>query len=104
MPVVLMEFSIYPVDKGASLSPYVARAVNVVDRSGLPYRMGPMGTVVEGEYDACLRVAQQCFEELSKDCDRVILQIKVDYRRGRQGALDSKIASVERQLGRSLRT
>jgi uncharacterized protein (TIGR00106 family) len=104
MPIVLMEFSIFPVDRGGSLSPYVAKALDVVDRSGLPYRLGPMGTTIEGEYDACMAVARDCFEAMAKDCDRVLLQLRVDYRRDRRGAIDSKTASVERELGRKLRT
>ena len=34
---VIVEFSIFPLDKGESLSPYVARALNKIQESGLPY-------------------------------------------------------------------
>jgi uncharacterized protein (TIGR00106 family) len=104
MAKILMDFSIFPVDHGASLSAYVARAVDLVDQSGLPYRMGPMGTTVEGEYDECMALVQRCFEAMSQDSDRVILQVKVDYRRGRDGALQSKTKAVEGHLGRKLCT
>src|SRR6266566_4594705 len=42
--MLLAEFSIWPMDKGESVSEYVARAIDIVDRSGLPYKLGPLGT------------------------------------------------------------
>lgn len=100
--MVLLEFSIYPVDKGASLSPYVARAVEIASQSGLPYQVHAMGTVVEGEIEPLLQLVQRCFDALKADCDRIECVMKFDYRRGRSGALASKVASIERQLGRPL--
>ena len=52
--MTLMEFSIFPLDKGASLSPYVARALSVVEKSWLEYRLNPIGKVVEGECEDLL--------------------------------------------------
>ena len=49
--MVLLEFSMSPFDKGESLGPYVARSLDIVDRSGLPYQLTPMGTIIEGEWD-----------------------------------------------------
>jgi hypothetical protein len=36
---VIVEFSIFPMDKGESLSPYVARAFNLIQESGLSYEL-----------------------------------------------------------------
>ena len=44
---LLINFSIFPVDRDESLSPYVARAVKIIKDSGLPYKLGPMGTSIE---------------------------------------------------------
>ncbi len=78
----IIEFSIFPVDKGDGLSPYVARAVRIVKESGLPHSFGPMGTSVEGEFDEVMAVVKACYEELSTDCGRIILNLKMDYRAG----------------------
>src|SRR5205085_9219921 len=48
--MLLAEFSIWPMDKGESVSEYVARAIDIVDRSGLPYKLGPLVTCLEGEW------------------------------------------------------
>ncbi len=102
--MVLLEFSMSPMDKGASLSPYVARSLDIIDRSGVPYRLTPMGTVLEGDWDQVMAVVQDCYERMREDCDRISVSLKVDYRKGRQGRLASKIASVEDKVGRKLQT
>ena len=47
--MALLEFSITPIGAGQSVSQYVSRAVDLIDRSGLDYRLHAMGTVVEGD-------------------------------------------------------
>ena len=93
-----------PFDKGASLSKYVARSLDIIDRSGIPYRLNPMGTVIEGTWDEVLAVVTGCFERMRADCDRISVSIKIDYRKGRTGRLTAKIASVEKRLGRRVVT
>lgn len=100
---VLLEFSMSPLDKGASVGEYVARSVEIVDASGLPYRLNPMGTVVEGEWDEVFAVVRRCYERMAEDCERISVSIKVDARKGPGGRIESKVESVERRLGREVR-
>lgn len=102
--MLLAEFSMWPMDKGESVGEYVARLLDIIDRSGLPYRLGPLGTCVEGEYDQVMAVIRQCHEALAADCTRIACTIKMDFRAGHDNMLSSKIESVERTLGRKLRT
>ena len=46
---MLAFFSISPMDKGESLGEFVAASLDLIDKSGLAYKVGPMGTTVEGE-------------------------------------------------------
>lgn len=101
--MVLLDFSMFPIGKGESLSRYVARSLEIIDSSGLPYRCHAMGTTLEGELDAALGVVNRCFEAMAVDCDRIDCSIKIDYRKGPAGRLDSKVASIEQKLGRSVR-
>ena len=102
--MVLLEFSISPMGTGASVSPYVARSLDIIDQSGLDYQLHAMGTIIEGELDEVLAVLQQCVDAIAEDCDRVTCTAKLDYRRGHSGRLQSKVASVEDKLGRKLKT
>jgi uncharacterized protein (TIGR00106 family) len=102
--MVLLEFSMSPFDKGESLSEYVARSLDIIDRSGLPYRLTPMGTIIEGEWDEVMQVVTACFEAMRQDCQRISTSIKIDYRAGKSGRLNSKIEAIESRLGRKLST
>jgi uncharacterized protein (TIGR00106 family) len=102
--MVLLEFSMSPMDKGESVGKYVARSLEVIDKSGIDYRLNPMGTVLEGEWDRVFDVVRSCFERMSQDCGRITATIKVDYRKGHTGRLTGKVASIEKQLGRKLKT
>jgi uncharacterized protein (TIGR00106 family) len=102
--MVLLDFSMSPLGKGESVSPYVARCLEIVAASGLDYRLHAMGTTLEGEWDRVFDVVRRCFEALRPDCDRITCSIKVDYRKGPGGRLDGKVRKVEQVLGRPLRT
>ncbi len=102
--MVLLEFSMTPLDKGESVSEYVARSLDIIDRSGLPYRLTPMGTILEGEWDAVMAVVSACHERMRQDCARVSTSIRIDYRAGRSGRLAAKVEAIEKRLGRKLST
>jgi len=91
-----------PMDKGESVSRYVARSLKIVDESGLPYKMNPMGTVVEGEWDEVFSLIGKCFERMKEDCNRISVNIKVDYRKGKTLRLEGKIDKVEKLVGKEL--
>ncbi len=95
---VLIHFSIFPTDKGTSVSPYVAKSVRIIRESGLPYKLGPMSTAVEGEWDEVMAVVESCFRELKKDCSRIYMTLQMDYREGAVNRIEGKIKSVEAKL------
>lgn len=98
---VLISISIFPLDKGESVSEYVTRAVKVIKDSGYSYLLTPMETVVEVEsIEAALKIVENCFKVLEKDCNRIIVNIKIDYRKGKFNRIREKIKSVEEKLER----
>ena len=101
--MVLLEVSMSPLGKGESVGKYVARSLEIIDKSGVDYRLNPMGTVLEGEWDAVFDVVKRCYERMKKDCNRISCTIKVDYRKGHVGRLEGKIASVEQKLRRPIK-
>lgn len=101
--MVLLEFSMSPLGKGESVGKYVARSLDIIDKSGVPYRLNPMGTILEGEWEQVFGVVQKCYERMKKDCRRISCTIKVDYRKGAAGRLQSKVASVEKRLKRAIK-
>lgn len=100
---MLVEFSILPVGKGTSLSKSVAKAVNLVDKSGLDYKVGELGTVVEGEWKEIFRLIERCHRLLLKETGRVVTTIKADECSGR-GLLRTRVHKLEKILKRKLST
>jgi len=102
--MVLLEFTMSPTGKGESLSPYVSRVLKTIDDSGVSYRLTPMSTILEGEWDEVMDVVRDCFMELKRDCTRIGVHLKVDYREGSESRMDSKIESLEKKIGKKLKT
>jgi uncharacterized protein (TIGR00106 family) len=96
---VIVDFSIFPVDKESSVSSYVAKAVKIIRKSGLDHQTGPMGTCIEGEWEDVMRVVSRCFEKMKEESSRIYMTLKVDYRRGDSGRLTGKVKSIEEKLG-----
>ncbi len=98
---VLLEFSMFPTDKGESVSPYVSRIIKMIKETGLNYRLTPMGTVVEADsMPEILRVIEQAYDLLEPDCNRIYSSMKLDIRKGKGNRLEGKIKSVEDRIGK----
>lgn len=85
------------------MSRHVARCLEIVEESGLDYQLTAMGTIIEGEWDQVMEVVRRCHHEVLAGVSRVLTTIRIDDRKGVEGALSTKVASVERVLGRELR-
>ncbi len=92
-----------PLDKGVSLSDYVSKMVDMVDKSGLEYKLTPMGTVVEGDVDEVMDLIKRCHKEMRQHSDRVETKIIIDDRKGAKNRLTGKIKSVEEKLGKKVK-
>ena len=102
--MLLIELSMNPLGAGESVSDEVARALQIIDASGLPYKLGPMGTSIEGEFDAVMAVVKRCLDDMAARNNRITFSIKADYRRGAAGRLDKKVATVVQKAKRKLKT
>jgi uncharacterized protein (TIGR00106 family) len=100
---MLIEFSIVPVGSGSSIGDRLAEVLKIVDQSGLPYKLNPMGTVVEGEWDDLMRLVKKCHKAVMKNEERAVTTISIDDRKGKPNRLEGKVKSIERRLGKTLK-
>ncbi len=101
---MLAEFSIIPIGKGESMGEDIARVIKIVEESGLPYRLNPMGTVVEGDWDEVMGLFKRCHEEVLKNAPRVYSLLSIDDRPSRpKDRITEKIRSVEKRLGKEVK-
>ena len=100
---MLAEFSIVPVGTGSSIGDQLAEILKIVDESGLPYKINPMGTVIEGEWDDVMKLLKKCHKTVMKNGERTITTIAIDDRKGKPNRIEEKVKSVERRLGKTLK-
>jgi uncharacterized protein (TIGR00106 family) len=102
---VLLELTMFPTDKGESVSAYVTRIIEMIDRRGIDYRLTPMGTIMEfDEIGEALKMVADSYDLLAPDCGRIYGAVKLDIRKGKGGRLTGKVESVKKQLGRKVKT
>ncbi|MGR6127947.1 MTH1187 family thiamine-binding protein [Paenibacillus sp. SER-28] len=60
--------------------PYVDKAIEVIQRSGVKYQVNPLDTTMEGELDELLKVVKEMHEALTEaGSPSVISQIKIAH-------------------------
>ena len=98
---VLLEFSMFPTDKGESVSEYVSQVIKVIRDSGLSYQLTPMGTIIEtDDLLQALGVVQVAYNTLeAAGCNRVYSSLKLDIRQGKDGRLQGKLKSIQEKIG-----
>lgn len=97
---VIVQFTIFPTDKGASVSEYVSKAIAVVRDSGYCYQLTPMCTIVETEtLEQAFALVSQANQAIEPHAERVYLTMSVDIRKGESNRMAQKIASVEQKIG-----
>jgi uncharacterized protein (TIGR00106 family) len=96
---VLLEFAMFPTDKGESVSNYVANIISYIDKSGVNYQLTAMGTIIETEtFDDAMLIVKGAYEILEKDSNRIYASLKFDIRKAKDNRMQSKIQAVEEKL------
>jgi len=83
LPVINVSFQVLPQVPDGNSYAVVDRAIEVVQKSGVRYEVGPMETTMEGELDELLEIvkrAQQACVEAG--ASRVMTMVKIDYAPG----------------------
>jgi uncharacterized protein (TIGR00106 family) len=100
---MLASFAIIPVGVGEEMKVEVAKVIDLIDRSGLSYRVGAMQTTVEGEMDQVMGLILKCHQLMKSLAPRVLTTITIDDRTGAHDRLEGKVQDVESVLGRKVR-
>lgn len=97
---VLLDLSIFPVDQGSSLSPFIAPVVEMIAASGHDYQLTAMGTLIETDSLAqALALIESAHAILAEHgCERVYATAKLDIRAHANQRLSGKVASVNQRL------
>lgn len=98
---VLLEFAMFPTDKGESVSAYVSQVIKMIRESGANYQLTPMGTIIETDtMDDALAIVKQAYQVLDEaGCNRIYSSLKFDIRKGKENRLQGKLDSVREKIG-----
>lgn len=100
---MVLELTIIPIGHEHSMSGDLARAVKIIERSGLDYRVTAFGTLVEGTWDQLTSLAKECHFEVRKGSERVLTMMRLDDYGERTGEIEGAVNRVEARLGRAVR-
>jgi uncharacterized protein (TIGR00106 family) len=98
---VLLNFAMFPTDKGGSVSEYVSKVIEFIRDSGVSYRLNPMGTTIETEsMEEALNLVNGAHKILEPLAERIYTTINIDSRKASAGRMGTKIDSVESKIGK----
>jgi len=97
---VLVNFAIFPTDKGSSVSKYVSNVIKMIKGSGVDYKLTSMATIIEADTMAqALDIIQKAYGILEPDCERVYCVATFDIKKGSKGRMSEKIKSIVNKIG-----
>ncbi|MFN2387913.1 MAG: MTH1187 family thiamine-binding protein [Thermoanaerobaculia bacterium] len=99
---MLAELSIVPLGVGEHLSGPLAEVLDIVDRSGVRYKLTPSGTCLEGDWEEVMAVVKECHGQVRRHSRHVMTTIRIEDEEGEDNKLVRNITSIEEKLGRQL--
>jgi uncharacterized protein (TIGR00106 family) len=81
MPVINLSLQIIPkIPNVEDIYPVVDKVIDLIDKSGVKYEVGPMETTMEGELSELLKIVEKAQEVCVKEgAVRVLSMVKIDY-------------------------
>ncbi len=100
---IMVLFSIHPIGAGEHVGDDVAKAVEIIQRSGLEHHLGPSGTTLVGDWEEVMDVVRRCHAALADGNARVSSILKIDHKVAgfEPGAIEGKVERVRSRLDRS---
>jgi len=100
---MLAELSINPLGRGTHLSHDLGEILKVIDDSGLPYRLTPLGTCIEGEWDQVMPLVRRCHDMARSRSTHVMTTVRIEDEEGGRNKLVDNVESVERAAKRQFK-
>ncbi len=97
---VIMNFAIFPIDKGDHIGEYVSKVVEHIRSTGLDYQFSPMGTVIEADtVRELLNVVDEAYRIMDPISDRIYCVMNMDSNKNKSNLISGKRKSIENRIG-----
>ena len=88
--MLVADLKIIPVGTGSSMEEPLERVVAALDRKGVRYQVGPLGTTLEAEtLDDLLEAVRVAHSALTDEVPRLITQLTIDHRLDKEETAES---------------
>jgi len=95
--MIIAELAIFPTSEGVSVSRYVKKAIEEIERSGLKHETGAMATTIEA------RTLDEIFDVIKKahkamvdmGVKRIHIDLRIDHRLDKEATIESKKRAVQ---------
>ncbi len=101
--MAMIDISVVPVGtQSPSVSRFVAGAVRILQNEpGIKYKLTAMNTVIEGDLDKLLALAQRMhLSAFDAGAQRVVTTLRIDDRRDKPLTIEGKVKAVREKLGK----
>jgi len=95
--MIISQLSIAPFGKDVSVSKYVKKVVEVIEKHDVKSETNAMATVIETkDLETLFKIVQEAHMTMvNSGAQRVITELKIDDRRDKNATMDTKLKSLE---------
>lgn len=80
MPICNVSLQVIPIVPEEKVYPTVDRVIELIQRSGVKYAVGPMETTMEGELELLLEIVKEAQQVCTAaGAERILSVVKIDY-------------------------
>jgi uncharacterized protein (TIGR00106 family) len=98
---MIVQFSVNPMDS-EHISEDINKITAYLDKIGIDYDVGPIGTSIQGDWDTIMPVIQKCHQMIVRDHARVLTTITIDDHKHKEHSLEAAMTSVAEPIGITL--
>ena len=95
--MIISQLSIAPLGSGLSVSKYVKKIVDLINKSDVKSETNAMATVIETEdLDTLFKLVKEAHMTMvNSGAKRIITELKIDDRRDKNATIDGKIKAIQ---------
>jgi len=95
--MIIAELAIFPTSEGVSVSKYVRKALEEIEKSGLKHETGAMSTTIEAKsLDEIFEVIKRAHEAIvGMGAKRIHIDLRIDHRLDKEATIESKKRAVQ---------
>lgn len=95
--MIIAEFAIFPTSEGISVSKYVKKAIEEIEKLGLKHETGAMSTTIEAKsLDELFEAVKKAYDAIvAMGARRIHIDLRIDHRLDKDATIESKKRAIQ---------